>query len=414
MNDFQLPDVQRLRKITDQCVLCGMCAPHCPTYGKTMNEAESPRGRISLMQAILSDQLAASDSATTHLDNCLICRNCERICPSGVAYGELIDGMRAILSSRGRSPSPVQQQILQTVASPLRLRLGARLMHITRGTGLSLWMRWAGQPAPANTRGWQQLISETPKQHPWKPQYPALGSQRGSVALFLGCVANVLDQASLDAAIGLLRHCGYRVLVPARQDCCGALHYHSGDRVEAGRLAEKNASAFAITGLDAVISLASGCSSHLLSHPHADTPTEKVFDILDFLQRHGGLSSADFLPLPRKVAVHEPCSLRNGLRQESLPYRLLALIPELELVPLPGNSHCCGAAGSYMLEHPTMADALLTDKLDAIGQVSPDILVSNNIGCALHLAAGLRQNDQPIEVLHPVSLLARQLSRNTS
>ena len=53
----------------DQCVKCGLCLPHCPTYGVTLDEAESPRGRIALMQGLASGALAASPALQGHLDS---------------------------------------------------------------------------------------------------------------------------------------------------------------------------------------------------------------------------------------------------------------------------------------------------------------------------------------------------------
>ena len=58
-----------------------------------------------------------------------------------------------------------------------------------------------------------------------------------------------------------------------------------------------------------------------------------------------------------------------------------------------------------MLTHPEIADPLRNAKLAHFGQSQADLLVSTNIGCALHLNTGLALN----KVVHPVVLLAELL-----
>lgn len=77
-------------KLADHCVKCGLCSSQCPTYGLAQDENESPRGRISLAQAIASDAIQIGTMGRKHLENCLQCRRCEVLCPSKVEYGKLI------------------------------------------------------------------------------------------------------------------------------------------------------------------------------------------------------------------------------------------------------------------------------------------------------------------------------------
>jgi glycolate oxidase iron-sulfur subunit len=88
----------------DRCVKCALCLPHCPTYRDSLDENESPRGRIALMQAAAREELAVDTRLAGHLNRCLGCRNCEPVCPADVPYGRLLDAGRAILQDTRRIP----------------------------------------------------------------------------------------------------------------------------------------------------------------------------------------------------------------------------------------------------------------------------------------------------------------------
>ena len=89
--------------------------------------------------------------------------------------------------------------------------------------------------------------------------------------------------------------------------------------------------------------------------------------------------------------------------------QLLASIPGLQLLVLPNQPGCCGAAGNYFIEQADHADRLRAEKLDQFGRQSADLLLTTNIGCRIFLGNGLRQRGARIAVLHPLALLARQL-----
>jgi len=239
--------------------------------------------------------------------------------------------------------------------------------------------------------------------------------------LFIGCVNPVLDPEGIDASISVLNRLGYDVLLPAGQGCCGALFQHNGRQDTAWRFARRNLAAF--TGeLDAIVFLASGCGATLKEYPQLlSLPLQrreaaagfaaKCMDINQFLSGISWPEDIVMTPLRARVAVHDPCSMRRVLHQQAGVYELLGRIPGAHIEPLPGNSACCGAAGSYMFTQPDMADRLLRHKLDAVTTAAPDILATSNIGCALHIGAGLRGSHWPVQVMHPVTLIAQQMRK---
>jgi glycolate oxidase iron-sulfur subunit len=97
------------------------------------------------------------------------------------------------------------------------------------------------------------------------------------------------------------------------------------------------------------------------------------------------------------------------LRGSAHVYSLLARIPGAVVAPLPGNDQCCGAAGTYFIDQPEMATALLHDKMSAIKASGARYLATSNVGCAMQMAAALREAGSEIEVVHPVTLIARQM-----
>lgn len=396
--------------------MCGMCLPHCPTYQIMRDEGESPRGRIALIQGLANGRLALNERLENHLDHCLGCRACEAVCPSGVPYGEIIDGGRALIRQTRQKSSSPQDVLTGVVKHRGLLRWLGRALRLYQRSGLQSFIRTTGI---ARTFGLGRLDALLPPINPlgaWRPYHPPSGEARGEVALFLGCFAEFADRPALNAAILILTRLGYGVHIPAAQACCGALHLHQGDAQTARDLAQRNADAFNALRVDAVISTASGCGATLAEYPQTHFPRIQtpIRDISEFLAGVPWFDEITFAPLARRVAIHDPCSLSHVLHKANYPYDLLKRIPKLEMMPLPDNRRCCGAAGNYMLTQPEIADRLRDDKIAALRSLNADILVTSNLGCALHLRAGIRAAGLHIEAMHPVALLARQLQATSS
>jgi glycolate oxidase iron-sulfur subunit len=392
----------RIVALADQCVKCGLCQPHCPTYRVSRTEAESPRGRIALAKALALGTLEQANTAVQHLDQCLACLRCERVCPSQVHYGELIAEARHLL--RGSAHTPAR---LGVAAHPRWLRLALRVANIRV-------LRRVLQSRPlARIRqalGLQRAIDELPRLSSHartSAPAPKLAS-RGRIGLFLGCVASVADRDVHAAAQRLLSALGYTVVASRTGDCCGALALHAGEVQRAASLGAATRQHAEAGNIDTLLVSASGCFGTLRDHALAGSRVQ-VREIHEFLAADKRLGQLGFRALAKRALLHTPCTQASVARAAPAIHALLRRIPQMDIVALPDTPGCCGAAGDYFLRHPAIADALRAQTLAPAQELPADLLITSNVGCRMFLDNGLRQCGLQLPVIHPVALLARQL-----
>jgi glycolate oxidase iron-sulfur subunit len=406
------------------CIRCGVCLESCPTYLITRLETESPRGRIHLMEQLSLGRLAATDTLRMHLDRCLACRACEAVCPSGVGYGALIENARASLEERGQVPrsgpaSWLRRAALAVIADPGRLEGVSGLLSLYERTGLRRFLRWSGALSllPRSLRRLESLYPPLTRPRYKAPAAPAKPIAR--VALLLGCVMRVAYGDVHTATARVLARLGVAVVDVPEQLCCGALHAHAGERADAVVLAKRNIAAFEAVGVDAIVVDAAGCGAQLKGYAHllhddhewhdrALAFSRKVRDASEYLESLPGAGPLG--RLDRSVTYQEPCHLAHAQRIKAEPRALLRRVEGLELLEMAESDVCCGSAGSYNLQQPELADALLARKLDAIEKTGADVVVSANPGCMLQLRSGLDARGRKTEVLHLVELLDRAMT----
>lgn len=413
------------------CVHCGLCTSACPTYVETGDENDSPRGRIYLMRAVVDGRLDLTDKVKGHLDLCLDCRSCETSCPSGVQYGRLIEPFRVEMhegagatSADGAKPASVgkpdwfnrwflhglfpSRQRMKWTLLPARLMQKLRIDRLLDATGATTLL-------PQRLR---RMHSQLPKLRPALPELPAFlpakGPKRATVGLFIGCVADAMFRHVHWATARVLQANGCDIVIPRDQQCCGAIHYHSGASQPAVDLIRQNCAAFS-NDLDTIIVNVAGCGAMLKDYSHIaseiaaaqNLPTEefvgKVKDVSEFLDALGLIEPTG--PLDAVVAYQDACHLQHAQQIRQQPRNLLASIPGIILKPVAEEELCCGAAGSYNLTQPDMADRLGRRKVEHLLAINPDLIVTGNAGCSLQLQSQLKQMRSAISVVHPMELL---------
>jgi glycolate oxidase iron-sulfur subunit len=391
------------------CVHCGFCLQACPTYLNLEDENDSPRGRIFLMRSLLEGTVKPDDpSVQQHIDQCLGCRACEPVCPSGVPYGQLLEATRATL--RESRPTPlIARLILFVFARGWLLRPAMFFSRFLAATPIpSLLSGVKGRLGFA-----MAMLASTGRSIERSP-YTATGrGERGRVATLRGCVMDGLFSATNRATARVLRVNGYATVDAPGQQCCGALHAHAGDLDSARKLARRNIAAFEKSGVEFVAVNAAGCGAtmkeygHLLKddpewHDRASKFGSRVRDVSELLAAAGPRAGG---ALPIRVTYDAPCHLQHAQRVTQAPLSVLAAIPGLELVPLHDSDQCCGSAGIYNLIEPATSDAVLAPKLANIRATGAPWVATGNPGCLMQIGAGLIRADISAKAIHPVDLL---------
>jgi Fe-S oxidoreductase len=401
-----------------RCVHCGFCLQACPTYVITSLETESPRGRIALARALAEDRIEVTPNLVTHFDLCLQCRACETACPSGVPYGRIMEGARALVQSKPERPRSWRLRSLALrllFARPWRLRLAFAMLRLYQRSPLSTLAR---RLLPGHLRQMEAMLPQIPGRSfnpPLVAAEPASGT-KATVSMLSGCIMPLTHPQTHEATVRVLARNGCRVLVPPAQGCCGALHIHNGDPEAARSLARRNIDVFLGSEAEYIVVNSAGCGSAMKEYADlfegdpvyeekARAFVAKVRDVTELLTDIG------FRPpegrVEASVTYQDSCHLVHAQRIREAPREVLRSIPGLQLVEMSTPDRCCGSAGIYNVTQTEMSRQVLQDKMDDVMATACDVVSTANPGCMLQLDLGVRLRGGNQEVVHVIELLDR-------
>src|SRR3954447_26828707 len=364
------------------CIRCGACLPVCPTYNTDLLEIQSPRGRVQLMRQVEEGVLSPSDNFLDHMYNCLDCRACQTVCPTGVKIGEQV--LRARVQVERTKKQPIAKKIgldfalgdqrrLEMLMLPVALYQRLGLQWLVRKTRV---LHWA---LPKKLRLLAFMEELLPERIPLRSLrqrisvvVPPQGEKRYRVGFFLGCVMSTVFAETSQATVRVLSENGCEVVTPKTQKCCGAPHAEEGDFEAVKRFAKANIALFERYKVDYIICDCAACGAQtkeyaeLLHDDHAWSEraarfSGKVRDIMQFL---GEIPMSEPVEaLAARVSYHEACHLCHAQKVRKEPVQVLASVPGVELVPLNESDMCCGSAGVYNLTHNERSMQILDRKM---------------------------------------------------
>lgn len=371
----------RIADIAAQCVMCGLCLPHCPSYMVTRNESDSPRGRLALMAKIASGEISRAQHPS--LDRCLACGRCEAVCPPKVRFIEALALMR---THHGPGHEHWSGRLARWTSRRRKMRgqLPKLAIKIRR------WL----PPTLRRRLNLDGLATTSTTSTPSAPESSA--TKPADIVVLAGCMADAME----GRAVAAIKHVAQRLALSIRIDgdrCCGALNAHLGHAVAATE---------AMTCPDPVlVVINSGCMSQWQQWfgPGRVIGVARWLD--ELCSKHGDRLVAR----PLRIALHLPCTQQAQTAEAAAMHRLVGRLPGATLLALPTQPGCCGAAGSYFLNQPEIAQALADAASTQMQSTRPDIVLSANGACRAQLAQALFDSGSGIRVMHPAELLAEYL-----
>lgn len=434
----RIQDVFKYRMDEDEllnCMRCGFCLPTCPTYIESgYKESHSPRGRIALMKAVVDGLIEPDEDFEKSLNQCLGCRACEPVCPSGVNYGHLLEEARDIINQNKKHSLPVRT-VRKAVFNGLfphqnRMRSLTGFLGFYQRSGLQKVARATGvmKLFPESLATMEKVLPKVPtmKELKNRPEFlPAEAPKTKRVAFFSGCLMDTMFLETNNATMKLLQLAGCEIVIPKDQNCCGALHGHSGEKDGSKELAKKNIKAFEDLDADYIITNAGGCGAFLIDYDHLlkDDPEwkeraiafkNKIKDISQILYEVDFHKKVE-LKLPYQVITYQDsCHLRNVMKTAAAPRTLLEAIEGSQFVEMKDADRCCGSAGIYNIVESEMSMLILDYKMEQTKATHAQTVVTANPGCLLQMKLGIEREglSDKMRAVHIVDLLMEAVQKS--
>jgi glycerol-3-phosphate dehydrogenase subunit C len=335
----------------DECIKCNICTSYCPVSAVT---DLFPGPKYVGPQAQRFRENGQPQSPDASVDYCSGCRVCNEVCPTGVKIAEINARARAaIVAKRGM---PLRNRLLGR--NELLGRVGSiapKLANFALHNSFSRLMadkvmgvaRQAPLPTWSTTGTFMDWFRATHRER--------LRSEK-KVVYFHGCATMYYEPFIGKAAVAVMEHQGYEVIVPL-QNCCGLPMLSNGEFKAAEGYHKNNVAhmgSFARAGFP-IIGTSTSCTLTLkeeapelldLSDDNTTQLKLATWDIFEWLRELAvqGELATDFRPLDLKVPYHAPCQLRAH-RVGKPALEIMELIPGLDLSE--SHARCCGIAGTY-------------------------------------------------------------------
>jgi L-lactate dehydrogenase complex protein LldE len=228
------------------------------------------------------------------------------------------------------------------------------------------------------------------------------------VALFATCLTDTFFPDTARAVVRLLERLGCEVDFPSAQTCCGQMHYNTGYRAHATKLAKRHVKIF--DSYDAVVAPSGSCAGMVREvYPDlrrsARHVADRTYELSEFLVDVLGVTDVGAY-FPHRVTYHPTCHSLRMLGVGDKPLQLLRAVRGLDLVELSAADTCCGFGGTFALKNAETSTAMLADKMTHVLETRAQVVTAGDNSCLMHIGGGLSRLRTGVRALHLAEILA--------
>jgi glycolate oxidase iron-sulfur subunit len=405
-------------KVIRECVKCGVCQAHCPTYLVGKKEGAVARGKIALAAALLDGEVELEDQLQHDISMCLMCGSCVNKCPNKVPTNEIVGAIRREITDnqglsligKGVSTLLGSKVLMKTLSKSGAMLSPLVLKKVPETSGLRLRF-----PLPVMKDrtvpkiAFRNLFERVPEFIQGQPDKPVVG-------FFAGCSITYAYPEIGEMMVSILQSMGFSVYVPRAQQCCGIPALSSGNGQQVEELAGTNVSAFAKKELQHIITACASCNGGIGEYYKTmkvdyDDFTNKVIDFSVFLKKEGlfeELAGMEKWQERVKVTYHDPCHLKSqGITKE--PRELLQAMPNVDFVEMENASSCCGLGGTFSVYHYETSKTIGSRKIQGLKESGARRIATACPGCIMQLQDIINHADLKIRAVHILDLLVEAL-----
>ena len=236
-------------------------------------------------------------------------------------------------------------------------------------------------------------------------------------SLFITCYNDTLYPETGRAVVHLLERLGVDVEFRPAQTCCGQMHANTGFRAEAFSQAKRfvrlyqDAETVVIPSSSCVAMIRDqypGLFEELGNEELRKEFTEllpRVYELSEFLVDKLGVEEVGAY-FPHRVTYHASCHGLRALHLGDRPFRLLAKVRGLELMPLANLDRCCGFGGTFSVKNAEVSSAMLSTKLVDVLSTRAEYCTALDNSCLMHLGGALHRQFAAMKTIHMAQILA--------